>query len=121
MLWKNHPRGVCIPQVRQWSYTALVTPPGMALGQPPEGFRVPYRHGQRCHFIREEESSDYREEESSNYRELANLVFALEEVATKGQLDQNEIFMLTDYLTAEAAFSKGTTSNRKLFHLLLQL
>jgi hypothetical protein len=71
-----------------------------------------YRHGQRCHFI--------QEEESSNYRELANLVFALEEAATKGHLDQNEIFMLTDNSTAEAAFSKGTTGNRKLFHLLLR-
>jgi hypothetical protein len=74
---------------------------------------ITYRHGQWARFI--------QEEEPSNFRELADLVYALEEAAAMGSLNHHKNFMLTNNTTAEAAFSKGTSSNRKLFLLMLWL
>lgn len=61
------------------------------------------------------------ENASSNFRELANLVESLEDGVAKGQLQQCEIFLFTDNSTAENAFFKGTSSNRRLFELVLRL
>jgi hypothetical protein len=62
------------------------------------------------------------EEHNSNFFELANLVFALEALHDKGELDGHEIFMFTDNTTAEAAHFHGTSKNGKvLFELMLRL
>ncbi len=52
------------------------------------------------------------ESQSSNYRELHNLVCNMQD---------SEIFMFTDNSTAEAAYYKGNTPSRRLFHLVLCL
>jgi hypothetical protein len=78
--------------------------------------------------------------QSSNYRELFNLTEAMEAHAATFQFNhlQNlvttlenmagndawlsaEIFMFTDNAVAEAAFYKGSSSNKKLFELVLRL
>ncbi len=78
--------------------------------------------------------------QSSNYRELFNLTEAMEAHAATFQFHhlQNlvttlenmagndawlsaEIFMFTDNAVAEAAFYKGSSSNKKLFELVLRL
>ena len=58
---------------------------------------------------------------SSNYREMRNLVDTLEVMADKGELNGTELFMFTDNSTAESAFSKGSSSSRELFELVLKL
>lgn len=58
---------------------------------------------------------------SSNYRELSNLVEAIEDGVSRGQLKEAEIFLFTDNSTAENAFFKGSSSNRRLFELVLRL
>lgn len=59
--------------------------------------------------------------ESSNYRELRNLVESVEAEAEAGHLLNTELFLFTDNSTAEAVFYRGTSSNRKLFNLVLRL
>ena len=59
--------------------------------------------------------------ESSNYRELRNLVDSLEKLAALGEVEDSELFLFTDNTVAEAAFYRGTSSNRKLFDLILRL
>jgi hypothetical protein len=59
--------------------------------------------------------------ESSNYRELRNLVESLEVETKEGKLRDTEVFLFTDNSTAEAVFYRGTSSNRKLFNLVLRL
>ena len=61
------------------------------------------------------------EEDSSNYRELNNLVSAMEEKASEGDLGGAEVFFFTDNTTAEGAFYKGTSKNKKLFELVRRL
>ncbi len=56
---------------------------------------------------------------SSNFRELSNLVEAIKVSATTGALDDAELFVFTDNSTAEGAFYKGNSPNRKLFELVL--
>ena len=58
---------------------------------------------------------------SSNFRELKNLVDTLEEMNEKGKLRGIEVFLFTDNTTAENAFFKGTSSNEKLFNLVLDI
>lgn len=58
---------------------------------------------------------------SSNYRELRNLVEVLEEMGTKEELRGVEVFLFTDNSTAEAAFSRGSSSNKMLFQLVKQV
>jgi hypothetical protein len=74
--------------------------------------KVIFRHGQWAQSV---------EMESSNYRELANLVFAVEEAAAQGHLDDCELFLFTDNTTAESAYYKGTSSVRPLFDLMLRM
>ena len=57
----------------------------------------------------------------SNYRELANLVHTLLEMETEGKLICSEVFLMTDNTVAEAAFYKGTSSNKYLFELVVIL
>jgi len=71
-----------------------------------------YRFGEWCSEV---------SEMSSNYRELYNLVIGIKELAAQGKLDGVEIFLFTDNSTAEGAFFRGTSSNRKLFELVLML
>jgi hypothetical protein len=59
--------------------------------------------------------------ESSNYRELRNLVEAVEAEVKDGNFRDTELFLFTDNSTAEAVFYRGTSSNRKLFNLVLRL
>ena len=61
------------------------------------------------------------ESQSSNYRELHNLVSTLERLVKEGNMQDSEIFMFTDNSTAEAAYYKGNTPSRRLFHLVLCL
>ena len=71
-----------------------------------------YRFGEWCTGV---------SELSSNYRELYNLVLGIKELAEKGKLESSEIFLFTDNSTAEGAFFRGTSSNRRLFELILNL
>ena len=59
------------------------------------------------------------EAESSNFRELSNLVEALESLAA--ELPGLIVYLFTDNSTAEAAFYNGTSSNEKLFGLIVRL
>jgi hypothetical protein len=68
-----------------------------------------YRFGR---WGKDEESS------SSNYRELKNLVDTLNEMGRADELTGVEVFLFTDNSTAEAAFARGSSSNRKLFELI---
>ena len=58
---------------------------------------------------------------SSNYRELRNLVEAVESEVADAELNNVELFVFTDNSTAQFAFEKGTSSNRRLFDLVLRL
>jgi hypothetical protein len=58
------------------------------------------------------------EGESSNFRELCNLVDTLSQMAEQGELSGVEVFVFTDNATAEAAFNRGSSSNRKLFNMV---
>jgi len=60
-------------------------------------------------------------DDSSNFRELCNLVEALEAQGQSGELNGVEVFMFTDNQVAEGAFYKGTSSNKKLFELVVRL
>jgi hypothetical protein len=59
--------------------------------------------------------------ESSNFRELRNLVDTLSQMAEQGELSGSEVFVFTDNSTAEAAFNRGSSSNRKLFDMVKQV
>jgi hypothetical protein len=62
------------------------------------------------------------EEHNSIFFELANLVFAIEDLHKKGELDRHEISMFTDNTTAEAVHFHWTSKNGKaLFELVLRL
>jgi hypothetical protein len=58
---------------------------------------------------------------SSNFRELRNVVESIEDQVAKGFLRNAELFMFTDNSTAEAAFHRGSSSNKDLFELVLRL
>jgi hypothetical protein len=58
---------------------------------------------------------------SSNFRELRNLVESIEHEVERGRLRNAELFMFTDNSTAEAAYHKGSSSNKRLFELVLRL
>lgn len=59
--------------------------------------------------------------ESSNFRELNNLVDTLAEMAKRDELSGVEVFLFTDNSTAEAAFYRGSSSNKKLYSLVKRL
>ena len=61
------------------------------------------------------------ESDSSNYRELCNLVESLELKAKNTELKGVEIYLFTDNKTAEGAFYRGTSSNKRLFELVCRL
>jgi hypothetical protein len=58
---------------------------------------------------------------SSNFRELRNVVESIEDQVDQGKLNNAELFMFTDNSTAEAAFYRGSSSNKALFELVLRL
>lgn len=60
-------------------------------------------------------------ENSSNFRELTNLVQTMEEKLNDPKFFGCEIFLFTDNSVAEAAFYKGSSSNKLLFELILRL
>lgn len=59
--------------------------------------------------------------ESSNWKEFANIVEALEDEASEGNLDNTEVFMFTDNSTVEACLEKGSSSSRRLLDLVVRL
>jgi len=61
------------------------------------------------------------EEQTSNFRELENLAQALELESTNDGFKGAEVFIFTDNSTAEAAYYKGTSSSKLLFHIVLRL
>jgi len=63
----------------------------------------------------------FESESSSNYRELHNLILGIEEAVSAGVLNNTELFLFTDNISAEAAFHKGTSSSKTLFNLVLRL
>lgn len=75
----------------------------------------------KLHYSRGQWASSISSHNSSNYRELFNLVLTLEDMFSQGYLANTEIFLFTDNSTAEAAFYKGTFSNKELFTLILRL
>ncbi len=61
------------------------------------------------------------EDSSSSYiRELCNLVESIEYEVERGTLQNAELFMFTDNSTAEAAYYRGSSKNKKLFELVLR-
>jgi hypothetical protein len=60
-------------------------------------------------------------EEASNYREFHNLLDAVEDLATTGDLEGAEVYLFTDNATSEAIFYSGTTDSPKLFGLMIDL
>ena len=61
------------------------------------------------------------DDESSNFREFENVVCALEEEGSQGNLEDAIVFLCTDNSTVEAALAKGNSSSRKLFELVLRV
>jgi hypothetical protein len=59
--------------------------------------------------------------ESSNYLELCNMVDTLDRFADEEDLQDTELFLFTDNTVTESAFYRGTSSNKKLFELVLRL
>jgi hypothetical protein len=59
--------------------------------------------------------------ESSNFRELRNLVDTLSRLGKQGELSGVEVFVFTDNTTAEAAFSRGSSSNQKLYEMVKEV
>lgn len=59
--------------------------------------------------------------ESSNFREALNLVARLEKLAHDGELNGQEIFLLTDNIVFEGTFYKGHSQDEKLTDLVLRL
>jgi hypothetical protein len=58
---------------------------------------------------------------SSNFCKLRNVVEGIKAEVEEGRLRNAELFMFTDNSTAEAAFYRGTLSNKELFKLVLRL
>jgi hypothetical protein len=58
---------------------------------------------------------------SSNWKELGNVVMALEQYAKAGLLNNCELFIFTDNMTAESAYWKGSTKSQTLFGWVLRL
>jgi hypothetical protein len=52
---------------------------------------------------------------------LANLVLAADELVRLGDAPSAELFLFTDNSVAKGAFYRGTSSNPKLFDLILRL
>jgi hypothetical protein len=61
------------------------------------------------------------EDQSLNYQELRNLVETVEEEAHSGYLLDEELWILTNKLTAESCFFKGGSSSKLLHKLVLHL
>jgi hypothetical protein len=58
---------------------------------------------------------------SSNFRELCNLVDSIEHGVQCGELNDAELFILTDNTTAEGCYYKGNSDNKCLFAQVLCL
>lgn len=58
---------------------------------------------------------------SSNFRELRNLVDTLAEMGEHRELSGVEVFLFTDNSTAEAAFNRGSSSNKKLYGMVKEV
>ena len=59
--------------------------------------------------------------QSSNYRELLNLVETIEGEGAAGSLNDTEIWLFTDNVTAEGCFVKGSSTSPLLHELVLRL
>ena len=58
---------------------------------------------------------------SSNFQVLSNLVDSLEEMNERSELLGVEVFLVTDNATAEAAFSRGSSSSMLLYGLVKRM
>jgi hypothetical protein len=58
---------------------------------------------------------------SSNFRELRNLVDLLGKMGRNGELSGVEVFLFTDNSTAEAAFNRGSSSNKRLHEMVKEV
>ena len=61
------------------------------------------------------------EDEHSTWMELNNLVEGVEELVKTEHLTGAELFVATDNFTCESAYHRGTSSNKRLFGLILRL
>jgi hypothetical protein len=61
------------------------------------------------------------DEEPSNWKEFTNVVEALEEEGSDGNLNDSEVFMFTDDSTVESCVSRGSSSSPKLLALVVRL
>jgi hypothetical protein len=59
-------------------------------------------------------------EESSNWREFTNVVETLEEEGQAGNLENCEIYFITDNSTVESVLHNGTSSSLKLLELVIR-
>ena len=57
---------------------------------------------------------------SSNYREFRNLVDTLEAKALQGDLEGREVFVFTDNMVSESIASKGSSSSKELYSLVVR-
>ena len=58
---------------------------------------------------------------SSNYREFRNLVETLEEMGARGDLEGREIFIFTDNMVSESIASKGSSTSKALYELVVRV
>jgi hypothetical protein len=65
--------------------------------------------------------SERERDASSNFQELRNLVDTLEDAGKRRHLTGVEVFVFTDNSTAEAAFSRGSSSAETLYELVKRL
>ncbi len=56
-----------------------------------------------------------------HFHELHNLVLSIEEANANGLLVGTELFLFTDNTAADSTFSRGASSNKSLFDLVLHL
>ena len=58
---------------------------------------------------------------SSNYRELRNLVEGLEAMGKRGDLEGREVFLFTDNMVSESIASRGSSTSKALFELIVKV
>ncbi len=74
--------------------------------------KLKFRHGVWATFV---------QQESSNYRELRNVVNAIVQAGKDGDLDDTELFFMTDNSVTEACAKNGTSTSKALFDMVLEL
>lgn len=108
---KKHPRH----RIRPSNQAVIIYKLGDALGA---GFGSSFAINGKVYYHHEQWSNDHSQE-SSNHRELANLVFAIEYAQRKGLLQETELFIFTDNVSAKSTFFTGTSKDKRIFELIL--